>query len=161
MDYHMAMTRKASMKIVARGTPVPRKAYFESFRKIIATPLDPANTIEAVRKGVAASAVEQAVEYFDVGQKSLLEALRIPVSSFHRKLAKNETLSPGDSEKVVRLGEITRRAEETFGGAKAAKEWLTSDNLALGATPISLIDTEAGAAQIRRVLTGLDYGSVL
>lgn len=157
----MTNPKKASMRLVAKAEPRPTKAYFESFRKIIATPLDPANTIEVVRKGVAASAVEQAVEYFDVGQKSLLGALRIPVSSFHRKLAKNETLSPSESEKVVRLGEITRRAEETFGSPKAAKEWLTTENLALGAAPISLIDTEAGAAQIRRVLGSIDYGSAL
>jgi putative toxin-antitoxin system antitoxin component (TIGR02293 family) len=83
------------------------------------------------------------------------------VSSFHRKLAKNETLSPSESEKVVRLGEITRRAEETFGSAKAAKEWLTTENLSLGAAPISLIDTEAGATQIRRVLGAINYGSAL
>ena len=149
------------MKLVPRAESRPGKAYFESFRRIVSTPLDPANTIEVVRKGVAASAVEQAVEYFDVGQKTLLGALRIPVSSFHRKLAGNETLSPGDSEKVVRLGEITRRAEATLGSPQAAKEWLTTKNLALGATPISLIDTEAGAAQIRRVLGAIDYGSVL
>ena len=149
------------MRIVSRAEPRPGKAYFESFRKIVATPLDPANTIDFVRKGVSASAVEQAVAYFDVGQKLILDALRIPVSSFHRKLARNETLSPADSEKVVRLGEITRRAEETFGSPQAAKEWLTTRNLALGAAPISLIDTEAGAAQIRRVLGAIDYGSAL
>ncbi|MEO6436990.1 MAG: MbcA/ParS/Xre antitoxin family protein, partial [Tepidisphaeraceae bacterium] len=77
-----------------------------------------------------------------------------------RRLAANDTLSPAESEKVLRLGDIARRAEQTFGNAKAAREWLMAENLALGGTPLSLIDTEAGAAQVRRILGTLDYGGI-
>ena len=111
-----------------------------------------------MRQGLPASAIDEAVVYMAVAQKDLLAALRIPASTFHRRLAANETLSPSESEKVLRLGEIARRAEETFGTPKAAREWLTADNLALGGSPLSLIDTEAGATQVRRVLGTLNYG---
>ena len=148
--------RKPALRVVQRRAP-----RLAGFPALVAMPVDPAAAIEMVRKGLPASAVDQAVEYFDIGQKTLLDALRIPVSSFHRKLARHENLSPADSEKVMRLAEVTRHAEETFGTPEAAREWLTTDNLALLGMPISLIDTEAGTAQIRRVLTGLDYGSVL
>jgi putative toxin-antitoxin system antitoxin component (TIGR02293 family) len=131
-----------------------------SFKNIVSRPLNPATQIETIRIGIPASSIDEAVSYIDISQKDLLAALRIPMSTFHRRLAANETLSPSESEKVVRLGEIARRAEETFGNARAAREWLTIENLALGGTPLSLIDTEAGAAQVRRVLNNLDYGGV-
>ena len=135
-----------------------RVAAVLNFRKLVARAPDPAHAIETVRTGLPPSAIDEAVEYMDVPRKDLLAALRIPVSTFHRRLAANEPLSPAESEKVLRLGEITRRAEETFGSAKAAREWLVVENLALGGSPLSLVDTETGAAQVRRVLATLNYG---
>ena len=142
----------------AKRAAARRVAQPTSFRKIVARAPDPAQAIASVRQGLPASAIDEAVAYIDVAQKDLLAALRIPASTFHRRLAANESLSPAESEKVMRLGEITRRAEETFGNAKGAREWLTAENLALGGSPLSLIDTEAGAAQVRRVLATLNFG---
>ena len=147
-------------RIPKRAAP-RRVATVLTFRKLVARAPDPAQAIETVRSGLPASAIDEAVDYMDVPRKDLLAALRIPVSTFHRRLAANEPLSPAESEKVLRLGEITRRAESTFGGAKAAREWLRAENLALGGTPLSLVDTEAGAAQVHRVLSSLDYGGVV
>jgi putative toxin-antitoxin system antitoxin component (TIGR02293 family) len=135
-----------------------RVATLLTFRKLVAHAPDPTQAIETVRSGLPASAIDEAVAYMDVARKDLLAALRIPVSTFHRRLAANEPLSPAESEKVLRLGDIARRAEATFGSPRAAREWLTAANLTLGGTPISLIDTETGAAQVRRVLATLDYG---
>ena len=138
--------------------PAAKRVASSTFRKLVARAPDPAQAIATVRQGIPATAIDEAVSYIEVAQKDLLAALRIPASTFHRRLAANESLSPSESEKVLRLGEVTRRAEETFGDAKAAREWLTAENLALGGSPLSLIDTEAGAAQVRRVLATLNYG---
>jgi putative toxin-antitoxin system antitoxin component (TIGR02293 family) len=146
--------------LFTEGTRPSRAVKLSSFKKIVARRLDPETVIETVRQGLPASAIDEAMAYIDVSQKDLLAALRIPMSTYHRKLAGNETLSSPESEKVIRLAEITRRAEQTFGHPRTAREWLTSENLALGASPLSLIDTEAGAAQVRRVLGILDYGGV-
>lgn len=142
----------------AKRAAARRIPHVLTFRKLVARAPDPAQAIETVRQGLPASAIDEAVAYMSVAQKDLLAALRIPVSTFHRRLAANEVLSPGESEKVLRLGDIARRAEHTFGNAKAARDWLTAENLALGGSPLSLVDTEAGAAQVRRVLATLDYG---
>ncbi|HEY8156692.1 MAG TPA: antitoxin Xre-like helix-turn-helix domain-containing protein, partial [Myxococcota bacterium] len=106
-------------RIPKRAAP-RRVATVLTFRKLVARAPDPAQAIETVRSGLPASAIDEAVDYMEVPRKDLLAALRIPVSTFHRRLAANEPLSPAESEKVLRLGEITRRAESTFGGAKAA-----------------------------------------
>lgn len=148
----MGMTRPS------KRPAAKRVAQPASFRKLVARAPDPAGAIATIRQGLPARTIDEAVSYMDVAQKDLLAALRIPVSTFHRRLAANEPLSPSESEKVMRLGEITRRAEETFANPKAAREWLTAENLALGGSPLSLVDTEAGAAQVRRVLATLNYG---
>jgi putative toxin-antitoxin system antitoxin component (TIGR02293 family) len=153
LDYHMGTMARPAKRAAARRIP-----HVLTFRKLVARAPDPAQAIETVRQGLPASAIDEAVAYMSVAQKDLLAALRIPMSTFHRRLATNEALSPGESEKVLRLGDIARRAEHTFGNAKAARDWLTAENLALGGSPLSLIDTEAGAAQVRRVLATLDYG---
>ncbi len=144
----------------AKRPAAKRVAHVLSFRKLVARAPDPAQAIATARQGLPASTIDEAVAYMSVAQKDLLAALRIPVSTFHRRLAANDTLSPAESEKVLRLGDIARRAEQTFGNAKAAREWLTAENLALGGSPLSLIDTEAGAAQVRRILGTLDYGGI-
>ena len=149
----MGTMSRPTKRVAAR-----RVAQVLSFRRLVSRPPDPAQAIATVRQGLPASAIDEAVVYMAVAQKDLLAALRIPASTFHRRLAANEALSPSESEKVLRLGEIARRAEETFGTPKAAREWLTADNLALGGAPLSLIDTEAGATQVRRVLDTLNYG---
>jgi uncharacterized protein (DUF2384 family) len=53
-------------------------------------------------------------------------------------------------------------AEEIFGGRETAARWLKTSNLALGgATPLSMLDTEPGAAEVRRILSAIDYGGAL
>ena len=131
-----------------------------TFRRLVAHAPEPDQAIASVRGGLHANAIDEAVDYMEVPRKDLLAALRISPSTFHRRLAANEPLSPAESEKVLRLGEVLRHAESTFGGARPARDWLTAANLALGDIPLSLLDTEAGAAQVRRVLSTLDYGGV-
>ena len=150
----MGMARP-SKRTAARRVAAPL-----TFRKLVARAPDPAQAIESVRSGLQPRAIDEAVDYLEVPRKDLLAALRIPASTFHRRIAANEPLSPAESEKVLRLGDLMRRAEATFGSARAARDWLTAANLALGGAPLALIDTEAGAAQVRRVLATLDYGGV-
>ena len=59
------------------------------------------------------------------------------------------------------MAEITKMAEDTFGGREAATQWLKTPNLALeDATPLSMLDTEPGASEVRRILFAINYGGV-
>jgi putative toxin-antitoxin system antitoxin component (TIGR02293 family) len=59
----------------------------------------------------------------------------------------------------VRLADVIRVAEETFGGRDAGARWLKTPNLALGdATPLSMLDTELGALEVRRILSSIGHG---
>ena len=53
-------------------------------------------------------------------------------STAKRKLARDETLDPLMTERLNRIGAIERLAEETFGDADLASEWLQTSNLGLG-----------------------------
>jgi putative toxin-antitoxin system antitoxin component (TIGR02293 family) len=110
---------------------------------------------------VRARVVDDMVEYLGVPKNVIFGLLRTPESTAHRLIKDDRRLDPAASERVVRVADITRMAEETFGGREAATRWLKTANLALGgATPLSMLDTEPGTAEVRRILSSIDYGGV-
>lgn len=113
--------------------------------------------IELIRTGVVARVVDDMVEYLDVPKTVIFAILHTPESTAHKLIRDNRTLDSAASERVVRVADIARMAQETFGGRKAAAQWLRSSNLALGgATPLSMLDTEPGAGEVRRILASID-----
>lgn len=60
-----------------------------------------------------------------------------------------------------RLAEVRALAIETFGSKIKADAWLNRKNYALGATPISLAESETGFFQVKRVLGAISYGVVV
>lgn len=117
--------------------------------------------IDLIRGGVVARVVNDMVEYFDVPKHVIFGLLHMPESTAHKLIKDNRTLDSAASERVVRVADITRMAEETFGGREPATKWLKSRNRALaGVTPLSMLDTEPGAGEVRRVLSSINYGGV-
>lgn len=54
---------------------------------------------------------------------------------------------------------VERRAEEVLGDFDKATDWLSSENNALGGvTPISLLDTDAGAQSVMDLLGRIEHG---
>jgi putative toxin-antitoxin system antitoxin component (TIGR02293 family) len=117
--------------------------------------------INLIRGGVVARVVNDMVEYLDVPKNVIFRLLHTPESTAHKLIKDNRTLDSAASERVVRVADITRMAEETFGGREPATKWLKSRNRALaGVTPLSMLDTEPGAGEVRRVLSSINYGGV-
>lgn len=48
-----------------------------------------------------------------------------------------------------------------LGASDMARDWLTKSNAALGATPLSMLDTEAGAGALRKVLGSIASGGAV
>ncbi len=115
--------------------------------------------IETIRRGVPAADIESMVEYLDVSKNDVFQVLAMPGSTGHALIKNKRRLDRGSSERVVRVAEIARAAEQTFGSREAATRWLTRQNLALGgATPLSMLDTSPGAVEVRRMLSAIDFG---
>jgi hypothetical protein len=103
------------------------------FNTFVANPTAAAEKIEIIRAGVNARVMDGMVAYLDV--------------------PKNQIFA------VMRIADIARFAEETFGGREPATKWLKSENRALaGATPLSMLDTEPGAGEVRKILASINYG---
>ena len=130
-----------------------------AFEAFLAKETPAAKKIELIRSGVTARVVDDMVEYFDVSKSDIFKLLRTPESTAHKLIKDDRPLDAGASERVVRVADVTRMAEDTFGGREAATQWLKTPNLALGAaTPLSMLDTEPGAGEVRRILFAINYG---
>jgi putative toxin-antitoxin system antitoxin component (TIGR02293 family) len=68
-------------------------------------------------------------------------------------------LTAQTEEHVLRLDRIMAIANEVWGDAVKARDWLTRPHMLLGGhTPLGLAATEAGAAQVERILRNLQHG---
>ena len=56
---------------------------------------------------------------------------------------------------------VFAEAEKVFGSAEKAEKWLHQEQLALGAAPLSLLDSEAGIAEVRKILAAIATGGVV
>jgi putative toxin-antitoxin system antitoxin component (TIGR02293 family) len=121
-----------------------------------------AEKIQAIRSGIRARVVDDLVAYLDVPKHVVFKVLHTPESTAHRLIRNNRPLDSAASERIVRLADVIRLAEETFGGRAAGARWLKTPNLALGdATPLSMLDTEPGAHEVRRILSSIGYGGAV
>ena len=160
------MAKKVVRKHLVKRRPaapalarVPAKKDAMVFRAFVTTDTPATAKIETIRSGVTARVVDDMVEYFAVPKTDIFRVLRTPESTAHKLIKENRPLDAAASERVVRVADVTRLAEETFGGREAATQWLKTANLALkGATPLSMLDTEPGAAEVRRILTAIAHG---
>ncbi|HSC79706.1 MAG TPA: antitoxin Xre/MbcA/ParS toxin-binding domain-containing protein [Chitinolyticbacter sp.] len=121
----------------------------------------PARRIALIREGMSADVLQGISDEFDIPKQAVYGVLHLPASTAARLTKENKTLGVAESERVARIAEITDRAVAAFGDAAQAKRWLTLPSRAFnGATPFSMLDTEIGAQEVRRVLVTIQYGGV-
>ncbi|SCZ66496.1 type II RES/Xre toxin-antitoxin system antitoxin [Thiohalomonas denitrificans] len=115
--------------------------------------------VTLVRQGLPLSSVEKiqkTLKFRDV--KPVLELMGISVRTYQRRQKEQKHLDSIESDRLYRIAKVETRAAEVFDDEDVAIDWLKSPNRALGATPISLLDTEAGQEMVERVLTRIEHG---
>jgi len=117
--------------------------------------------IKLIRTGVQANVLVFASEYFGMPRAQFVKIMGMSPATAERKIKSRSLLGPIESERLERLAIIENQAEKVFGDAGKAKNWLTQKNLALGDTPLSMLDTETGAGEVRKVLGAIAYGGVV
>lgn len=100
-------------------------------------------------------------EVFDlIGSARTLQRKRAKSAS--RGAAKTRQtvrLSPAESDRLARLARVVVRAEEAFGSSAKTQRWLSKPNRALeGTRPLELLDSDAGALAVERVLGRIEHG---
>lgn len=100
--------------------------------------------------------------YLNLSKGELFSIVRTPESTAHKLIKEDRLLDAGASERVIRVIEIARMANEVFGGSELGARWLKTPNFALnGETPLSMLDTEPGALLVRQILNAIDYGGAV
>lgn len=122
------------------------------------TELPPAGKIEAIRRGFPASEADSVRDALGLTQKAMFVILGTNERTGLRLLKENRPLDPAASERLLRLVEVERHAEEAFGDRERAVKWMTTYNRVLDAAPVDLLDTEIGHDQVKRVLLAIEHG---
>ncbi|WP_443083430.1 type II RES/Xre toxin-antitoxin system antitoxin [Variovorax sp. PBL-E5] len=84
--------------------------------------------------------------------------MAIPARTFHRRQQKAETLSATETDRVLRIVRIASHAAQVFGSEEKARRWLSKDNRMLGATPLQMLSTDAGAHEVEAELNRIEFG---
>ncbi len=120
--------------------------------------VNPGARIKIVRKGVSSLVLVSASEYFGMPRNLFAKLLGISPATAERKIKAGSLLGQIETERLERIALIENEAEKVFGTSNMARDWLTNKNAALGETPLSMLDTETGAGEVRKVLSAIAYG---
>lgn len=94
-----------------------------------------------------------------VAPEVVLHISDISERTFHRRQANQEPLTEAESDRVLRIARIAREAEQVFGNGEKASRWLSAVNRLLGARPLDLLATDAGARDVEYELVRIDHGN--
>lgn len=160
-----ALSRKPGTKTISGSfvTPsVARRVDTKMFTQIVSgKPLAGFSAVKVIREGYSARILKSASHFFGVPDARIQHIVHVPASTASR-LEKNEAkIDAAATERVYRMGTITRMAIEVFENEGSAIEWMRQPNRALGdAAPLDLMDTEPGAVSVRQVLNAIATGGV-
>lgn len=154
-----AVQRSAGRRPRATARKTPALEWHSYLSHFLSRPAS--EQILEIRKGVPASKLVGAAEALRVPRERFFVLVGMSPSTAKRKLVKDEALDPLVSERLTRIGVIERLAEEVFGDAELANDWLQTRNAGLGdVSPLSMLDTEIGRDEVSRVLNAIAYGGV-
>ena len=112
----------------------------------------------AAMGGFSAQAANRIVESGLLAADELYE-LVIPRRTFDRRLEHGQPLTVVESDRLLRAARVIVGAIEALGSRDKAATWLRTANRALrGMTPMSLLETDAGARMVERVLGRIEHG---
>jgi putative toxin-antitoxin system antitoxin component (TIGR02293 family) len=138
-----------------------RVSAYEGFvsRSLVGKQLESTALIKRIREGLPMASVHRVSA--DLGfrnEDQILDLIGISLRTYQRRIKDNKPLDPIESDRLYRVAKIRSRAAEVFDDEGNAIDWLKTENRALGATPISLLDTEAGMEMVERVLGRIEHG---
>ncbi len=125
---------------------------------VIGGDLDPGlAAVRLIRRGLPVEAVQFVL---DTGRLTLAEIDQVVLPrktlANRRKLG---TLTPEQSDRLVRVARVLAAAEATFGNQAKAGMWLRRPTTALaGERPLDLLDTDEGAREVSLLLGRIGHG---
>jgi putative toxin-antitoxin system antitoxin component (TIGR02293 family) len=113
-----------------------------------------------IRLGLPYSSLESVRRRLQLTLPETATLLHTPMRTLARR-KRERKLQAAESDRLVRLARVAAHAVMVFGDEEKAATWLRRSNRALnGETPLRLLDTDIGTAQVEDVLGRLEYGIV-
>ena len=114
--------------------------------------------IERIHAGLSFRAVQNLQKALDVPMEKLASVLGMSRATLHRRKIQGK-IDKEESEKLVRYQRLLAKAEDVFGDAARAREWLTHKQTGLGnAVPLEFARTEIGAREVENLLGRIEFG---
>ncbi|HXU94332.1 MAG TPA: antitoxin Xre/MbcA/ParS toxin-binding domain-containing protein [Gallionella sp.] len=129
--------------------------------KVALVKANPGARIKIVRAGVSPVILVTASEHFGMSRNVFAKLIGISPATAERKIKSGSLLGQTETERLERIALIENEAEKVFGAPDMARDWLTAKNAALGDAPLSMLDTETGAGEVRKVLSAIAYGGAV
>lgn len=134
---------------------------FQEWRASIANS-DAGERINLIRAGISSHVLVSGSDYFGMPRAQFAKLIGMSPATAERKIKNHSLLGSVESERLERLAIIEDLAEKTFGNSDKAKMWLLRKNLVFGDdTPLSMLDTETGAGEVKKVLASIAYGGAV
>jgi putative toxin-antitoxin system antitoxin component (TIGR02293 family) len=124
---------------------------------------DPARIHAAIEDGkVSGDALLKIRESLGLAKAQLAPILAMRNErTISRREESTKGLPAAEADRLYRLARIADLATQMIGDAKKAHRWLRHPVPALnGATPLDMLKSEAGTAQVEQVLYNIAYGGV-
>jgi len=120
--------------------------------------LSPAKIVDLLHEGFSSSEIEVLQESLGIPLEKLLIVLGISKSTWHRRRKLNQRLDTLESDRVLRIARLMRRATDVFESEAAAREWLSTSQQGLGGVaPLDFAQTEVGAREVEDLLGRIEY----
>jgi putative toxin-antitoxin system antitoxin component (TIGR02293 family) len=114
--------------------------------------------IEQIGTGLSFRAVQNLQKALDLPMERIASVLGMSRATLHRRKLQGK-IDREESEKLVRYQSLLKKAEEVFGDAENAREWLTHRQRGLGnAVPLEFAKSELGAREVENLLGRIEYG---
>jgi len=113
----------------------------------------------AVQAGLPVKHLDEFQRRSGLPWNSLAKVLRLPPRTLARR-RKAGRLSAMESDRLVRIAQLFQRATALLQGSTAsAAAWFQGPCRALGGhTPLAIVETEIGAAEVEQLLGRLEHG---
>ncbi len=114
--------------------------------------------IAQIKEGLTIEAMSALTTNLNITEKHLAKVVGLSISTLAIR-KKTGRLKPTESERVMRVDRIFRRAMEVFKDQAIAKRWIKSPAKALGGiAPIDFTETDIGAREVENLLGRIEYG---
>ena len=117
----------------------------------------PMDLVHLIRRGLPVDAAQALLDSGRVTAAELDQIVLPRKTLAHRR--KLGTLTPEQSDRLMRVARLIAAAEDTFGSQTKAAIWLRRPTTALtGEYPLALLDTDEGARAVEALLGQISHG---